>query len=124
MTPEHGHRGCALLAVDCYDLVVGATRAARQTLDLTENFLARPVADVLANGRQASDLRAAERAELQRALARTEGNVSAAARELGIGRATLYRRMRRVGLSDGPELPAPPIARPAERPEALLLSHN
>jgi transcriptional regulator of acetoin/glycerol metabolism len=124
MTPEHGHRGCALLAVDCYDLVVGATRVARQTLALTDQFLARPVADVLANGRQSSDLRAAERAELQRALARTKGNVSAAARDLGIGRATLYRRMRRVGLTDGPELPAPPLARPAEHPEGLLLSHN
>jgi transcriptional regulator of acetoin/glycerol metabolism len=96
---------------------------ARQTLALTDQFLARPVADVLANGRQSSDLRAAERAELQRALARTKGNVSAAARDLGIGRATLYRRMRRVGLTDGPELPAPPLARPAEHP-GLLLSHN
>ncbi len=124
MTPENGHSGSALLAVDRYDLVVGATRVARQTLGLTDNFLARPVADVLANGRQASDLRAAERAELQRALARTDGNVSAAARELGIGRATLYRRMRRVGLSDAPELPAPPIARAPAHPDGLLLSHN
>jgi len=123
MTPAHGHRGCSLLAVDSYDLVVGATRLARQTLGLTDDCLARPVADVLAHGRQASDLRAAERAELQRALARTEGNISAAARELGIGRATLYRRMRRVGLSDGSELAAP-LARETERPEGLLLSHN
>ena len=124
MAPEHGHRGSALLAVDRYDLVIGATRTARQTLGLTDNTLARPVADVLSNGRQISDLRAAERAELQRALARTEGNVSAAARELGIGRATFYRRMRRVGLSDGSELAAPPISRPVDHPEGLLLSHN
>jgi len=123
ITPAHGHRGCSLLAVDSYDLVVGATRLARQTLSLTDDCLARPVADVLANGRQASDLRAAERAELQRALARTHGNVSAAARELGIGRATLYRRMRRVGLSDGSELPVPPLAQEPEHPKALLLSH-
>jgi transcriptional regulator of acetoin/glycerol metabolism len=124
MTPAHGHRGASLLAVGSYDLVVGATRLARQTLGLTDHFLARPVADVLSSGRQASDLRAAERAELQRALARTDGNVSAAARELGIGRATLYRRMRRVGLSDGSELPAPPLAGAPQRPEELLLSHN
>jgi len=124
MTPAHGQRGCSLLAVDSYDLVVGATRLARQTLGLTDDCLARPVSDVLANGRQASDLRAAERAELQRALARTDGNVSAAARELGIGRATLYRRMKRVGLSDGSELVVQPLARAVDCSEELLLSHN
>jgi len=124
MAPEHGHRGSALLAVDRYDLVIGATRMARQTLGLADISLARPVADVLANSRQISDLRAAERAELQRALARTDGNISAAARELGIGRATLYRRMKRVGLSDGSELVVHPIASATDRSEELLLSHN
>ena len=43
-------------------------------------------------------LERAERAALKRALARADGNVSAAARALGIGRATLYRRMKRLGL--------------------------
>jgi len=100
MAPAHGYRGAALLAVDHYDLVLGATRLARQSLDLPDGFLPLPVSDVLAHGRQASDLRAAECAELQRALARASGNVSAAARELGIGRATFYRRMRRAGLSN------------------------
>jgi len=104
MAPAHGYRGSALLAVDRSDLVIGATRTARQTLDLTDKSLAsaRPLADVLTNSRQNSDLRAAERAELQRALARNNGKVSAAACELGIGRATLYRRMRRLGLSNSP----------------------
>lgn len=103
MAPAHGYRGSALLAVDRYDLVIGATRTARQTLGLTDKSLAsaRPLADILASSRQTSDLRAAEWAELQRALARTDGNVSAAARNLGIGRATLYRRMRRLGLAKG-----------------------
>jgi transcriptional regulator of acetoin/glycerol metabolism len=103
MAPAHGYRGSALLAVDHYDLVIGATRTARQTLGLTDKSIAsaRPLADILANSRQTSDLRAAEKAELQRALARTEGNVAAAARDLGIGRATFYRRMKRLGLADG-----------------------
>ncbi|WP_204314562.1 helix-turn-helix domain-containing protein, partial [Stenotrophomonas maltophilia] len=39
-----------------------------------------------------------ERAFLRRALARADGNATKAAKELGIGRATLYRRMERVGL--------------------------
>lgn len=121
MTPANGHRGASLLAVDCYDLVVGATRTARLALELKDNFLARPVDDVLAGGRRNSDLRAAEEAELRRALARAGGNVSAAARELGIGRATLYRRMKRAGLSDGSDLPAGSAATDhSEEP----LSHN
>lgn len=37
-----------------------------------------------------------------RALARAEGNVSAAARALGVGRATLYRRMARLGIDENP----------------------
>ncbi len=103
MAPAHGAQGSALLAVDRYDLVIGATRRARKTLNLTEKNLAsaQPLPDILANSRQASDLRAAEGAELQRALARNEGNVSATARELGLSRATLYRRMHRLGLGEG-----------------------
>ena len=124
MAPAQGHQGSALLAVDSYDLVVGATRAARQTLRLTDDILAagRPLPDVLTNSKQTSDLRAAERAELQRALARSDGNVSAAARDLGIGRATLYRRMKRLGLAEGPA-----ATRVGTEPGAgvpLQLSHN
>ena len=43
---------------------------------------------------------AGERAVLRQALARAGGNASEAARSLGIGRATLYRRLARVGLSN------------------------
>lgn len=101
MGEGHGPDGAVLLAVDGHDLVVGATRAARRTFDLSsDSFSApRPVADVLSGVRQKADLKAAERAELQRALARSGGNVSEAARDLGIGRATLYRRMNRLGLT-------------------------
>ncbi|MCJ2179250.1 helix-turn-helix domain-containing protein, partial [Novosphingobium album (ex Hu et al. 2023)] len=42
-----------------------------------------------------------ERAVLRQALARSNGNVAAAARLLGIGRATMYRRMERAGMAGG-----------------------
>ncbi|MDN3718375.1 helix-turn-helix domain-containing protein [Roseibium salinum] len=37
-----------------------------------------------------------------RALTRAGGNVSEAARALGVGRATLYRRMKRLGIGENP----------------------
>lgn len=96
-----GADGAALLAIDRDDLVVGATRSARRLLDLgTDPVLeARPARDLLEGNDAPEGLDAAERATLVRALARSGGNASRAARELGIGRATLYRRMKRVGLS-------------------------
>jgi transcriptional regulator of acetoin/glycerol metabolism len=90
--------GASLLAVDRDDLVVGATRAARQALGITAEGLRRPrpVTDLL--GGPEGELSAAERGALQRALARAGGNASAAAQALGISRATLYRKIKRVGL--------------------------
>lgn len=92
----------ALLAVDGDDLVIGATRAARQALGLTADSLRRPLpaADLLGKGDIApGELRDAERTVLQRALARADGNVAAAARLLGISRATLHRKLNRLELS-------------------------
>ncbi|MFO1142472.1 MAG: helix-turn-helix domain-containing protein [Amaricoccus sp.] len=91
--------GGGLIAVDRDDLVVGATRAARSALGLTPDSLARPrpVADLL--GAPEGDLVEAERGALQRALARAGGNASAAAKALGISRATFYRKLERLGLS-------------------------
>jgi transcriptional regulator of acetoin/glycerol metabolism len=40
----------------------------------------------------------AERGVLYRALAETDGNVTAAAERLGISRATLHRKMKKMGL--------------------------
>lgn len=80
----------AVLAVDADDLVVGATRAARQALGPLDD-LPRPAADIL--GGTPDTLEAAERAALMRALARASGNVTAAARSLGISRATLHRKI-------------------------------
>lgn len=97
--PEGPGRGTALLAVDRDDLVIGATRAARRQFKLGPGKLlqARPLADVLGTGEQ-TGFEDSERAVLRQALARCAGNVAAAARLLGIGRATMYRRMERAGM--------------------------
>ena len=88
----------ALLAVDGDDLVIGATRAARLHLGLQGDLGAnpRPAADVLGQGSD-DDLEQAERAALARALAREGGNASAAARRLGISRATFHRKIGKRG---------------------------
>ncbi|CAN5339971.1 helix-turn-helix domain-containing protein [soil metagenome] len=93
-------RSAALLAVDRDDLVIGATRAARLALKITDARIAAqlPAADLL--GRPAeTDLMEAERGAVRRALARSGGNVSAAARALGLSRATLHRKLNRLGLA-------------------------
>lgn len=86
----------AMLAVDAQDLVIGATRAARQHLGLTGDLAAtpRPLTDILGHGTP-DGFADAERAVIARALARSGGNVSAAARALGLSRATLHRRLDR-----------------------------
>jgi transcriptional regulator of acetoin/glycerol metabolism len=86
----------ALLAVDADDLVIGATRAARLHLGLTGDLAASPrlVADLL-DLESRDSLEEAERAVLTRALVRSAGNVSAAARALGVSRATLHRKLDR-----------------------------
>ena len=93
----------ALIAVDEDDLVIGASRAARHMLGLTDELLRNPLpaSDVL--GEQANaelDYATAERGAIQRALARSGGNVSAAANNLGISRATLHRKLKRLGFPD------------------------
>ncbi|RLQ89385.1 GAF domain-containing protein [Notoacmeibacter ruber] len=89
-----------LLAVDEDDLVIGATRAARRAfgLELCGPFKPRPAADLFGRDDDPTAFEKAERSALIRALARSEGNASQAARALGIGRATLYRRMRHLGI--------------------------
>lgn len=91
----------ALIAVDADDLVVGATRAARQALGITEACLRKslPAADLLDTaGKGSESLAVAERGVMQRALARADGNVTAAAGALGMSRATFYRKLQRLNL--------------------------
>lgn len=95
----------ALVAVDRDDLAVGATRAARRALGLPKvgALQPQPLSDLLARAQgrdtEPGGFDRAERAAVMRALARSGGNVTAAARALGVGRATLYRRMQRLGIS-------------------------
>jgi len=91
----------ALIAVDADDLVIGATRAARQALGISQACLQKslPAADLLGTSRKESEsLATAERGVLQRALLRADGNVTAAARALGMSRATFYRKLHRLEL--------------------------
>jgi transcriptional regulator of acetoin/glycerol metabolism len=92
----------SLLAIDDHDLVIGATREARRAFGLTPTgpLTARPARDILGRDGGPTGFERAERAAVVRALARAGGNVSKAARQLGVGRATLYRRMKRLGLDD------------------------
>lgn len=104
LVPSASHAGSALLAVDRDDMVLGATRAARIALKLDDNMIdsGMPAADLLhehldVEGR---DLLEAERAALRRALSRNNNNVSLTAQMLGISRATLHRKINRLGLNN------------------------
>ncbi|WP_233252505.1 GAF domain-containing protein [Maritimibacter sp. 55A14] len=92
----------ALLAIDRDDLVIGATRGARRAFGLAQTGRLTPVptADLLGRDEGPTGFEKAERAAVKRALARASGNVSEAARALGVGRATLYRRMKRLGIDE------------------------
>lgn len=96
--PVHG---TALLATDRDDLVIGASRGARACLKLSDALLRapRPLDQVLGAQSRGPSFEDSDRTALRQALAQAGGNASAAARILGVGRATFYRRMARAGLS-------------------------
>ncbi|GHD15280.1 helix-turn-helix domain-containing protein [Tianweitania populi] len=99
VAPTADKAGGGLLALDADDMVVGATRVARQALGLSDEVLLGTLpASELLGGQRAEDLTDAERGVLQRALARAGGNVSAAAKLLGISRATMHRKLNKTGL--------------------------
>lgn len=103
LVPVEGRAAPALLAVDRDDLVLGATRVARQVLGLDDRRIATGIAasDLLHEDRaeEGRDLDDAERAALRRVLTRAGGNVSQAADLLGISRATLYRKMKKLSIN-------------------------
>lgn len=100
MASQDDSHPTALIAVDADDLAIGATRSARRMLGLEREgrLTPRPAADLLCHDDAMRGFDKGERAAIVRALARSKGNASQAARALGIGRATLYRRMARLGL--------------------------
>jgi transcriptional regulator of acetoin/glycerol metabolism len=101
LSPTADGHPAGLLAVDADDLVVGATRSARLQFGIAGDRELRPVPAVDLLGGPASEreeLGDVERSVLQRALLRSRGNVSAAARALGISRATLHRKLNRFEL--------------------------
>ncbi|MEM7317664.1 MAG: GAF domain-containing protein [Pseudomonadota bacterium] len=90
-----------LVAIDRDDVVIGATRGARKVYGLEAQGPLAPVpaADLLGRDDGPSGFEKAERAAVVRALVRANDNVSDAARSLGVSRATLYRRMKRLGMT-------------------------
>ena len=106
LLPETGadRASVPMLAVDADDMVIGASRAARLALKLTDETLKRglPSPDRAAD-RASLDLDRAERAAVRRALTQAGGNVSAAAGLLGLSRATLNRKLKRLDLARGRE---------------------
>ncbi|NOX74423.1 MAG: sigma-54-dependent Fis family transcriptional regulator [Alphaproteobacteria bacterium] len=100
--PPESLRGAALIAVDQDDLVIGATRYARNIYGLSSADLKnlRPLSKLRGQEvDQARQYATAERPVIQQALASTGGNVSAAARAMNISRATLHRKMKRLNIT-------------------------
>ena len=93
--------GVSLLATNADDIVIGATRAARRAFELQSEGALKPVplVDLIGRDKTSKGFERAQRAAVMRALVRAEQNISLAARELGVSRATLYRRMKRLGIT-------------------------
>jgi transcriptional regulator of acetoin/glycerol metabolism len=97
------HTAAALIATDGDDLVIGANRSARLQLGITQATIDKGMpAGTLITGMthavSVDPLTHAERGVLYRALAEADGNVTAAAKTLGISRATLHRKMKKMNL--------------------------
>ena len=92
-------KGPALIAVDQDDLVVGATRSARDIYGLADVDLNNPLSLSTLQGKTvnlARDYTLAESRIIQQSLAKSGGNISAAARNMGISRATLHRKLNKI----------------------------
>lgn len=101
LNTDDSHKN-ALLAINSDDVAVGATRDARQLFGWEKfgHFTPMAARDIFGGTNDKYEaFDRAERAAIVRALTRSEGNVSQAARALNIGRATMYRRMKRFDLA-------------------------
>ena len=99
--PLETSRRAALIAVDQDDLVIGATRCARNIYGLSSADLRNPRSLSSLHGQkvdQAREYAMAEHRVIQQAMANTGGNISAAAREMGISRATLHRKLKKFDM--------------------------
>ena len=100
--PPESSRGAALIAVDQDDLVIGATRCARNIYGLSSADLSNPKSLSSLQGHevdQAHEYTMAEHRVIQQAMANTGGNISAAAREMAISRATLHRKLKKFNMA-------------------------
>ncbi|MBO6919083.1 MAG: sigma-54-dependent Fis family transcriptional regulator [Rhizobiaceae bacterium] len=93
--------GTPLLASNRDEFIVGANRAARRMLNLQDETFSSPIFinDLFTNGGARSGLDAAEKSEIHKAIARSNGNMSAAAKSLNVSRATFYRLMKKHNIS-------------------------
>jgi transcriptional regulator of acetoin/glycerol metabolism len=93
--------GTPLLASDRDDLIIGANRAARKMLNLQRETFAIPIPhdDLITGSTRSTGLQSAERAALRKAISRTKGNMTLAAKELDVSRATFYRMLKKHGIS-------------------------
>lgn len=89
-----------LLAINSDDVIIGATRAARKSLEWAVEGPIQPVAadDIYTHHSHLEGFNKSQRVAIVGTLARTNGNISKAAKILGIGRATMYRHMQRLGI--------------------------
>ncbi|MCF6317116.1 MAG: GAF domain-containing protein [Marinosulfonomonas sp.] len=91
-------RSAALIAVDKDDLVIGATRGARNIYGLNNTDLENPRPLSSLHGQkvdQAREYAMAQQRIIQQAMANSGGNISAAARAMAISRATLHRKLKK-----------------------------
>jgi transcriptional regulator of acetoin/glycerol metabolism len=96
LIPDSTFGAGGAVAVDRHDLVIGANYVARRTYGLGDKDLLNPfpATEIFsADAAQPDDLEEAEHGAIRRALARAHGNVSMAAKALGISRITLHRKI-------------------------------
>ena len=95
VSPVTGLPVCEIARSDASDVeaALDAAHAAKEAWGRTS-----PAERAVILNKIADRMEAAERAVLKRALARSGGNVSKAARDLDVSRATLHRKMNQLGL--------------------------